>query len=59
MVKYLSFHNSFFNLKILFNVNGKATVVTGPLFHDIIIIKSDGSKPEPSEEDVKSHPRYI
>ncbi len=24
-VKYLNFHNSFFCLKILFNVNGKAT----------------------------------
>jgi hypothetical protein len=23
------------------------------------VTKSDGSKPEPSEEDVKSHPRYI
>jgi hypothetical protein len=22
------------------------------------VTKSDGSKPEPSEEDVKSHPRY-
>jgi hypothetical protein len=23
------------------------------------VTKTDGSKPEPSEEDVKSHPRYI
>jgi hypothetical protein len=23
------------------------------------VTKSDGSKPEPSKEDVKSHPRYI
>jgi hypothetical protein len=31
MVKYLSFHNSSFCLKILFNVNGKATVCDTPL----------------------------
>jgi len=31
IVKYLSFHSSFFCLKILFNINGKATSVTHPL----------------------------
>jgi hypothetical protein len=31
MVKYVSFHNSFFCLKIHFNVNGKAHSVKHPL----------------------------
>jgi len=31
-VKYLSFHNFSFALKILLNVNGKATSVAHPLF---------------------------
>jgi hypothetical protein len=42
----------------------------GPMFEDAQmrlktgttkgeVTKSDGSKPKPSEEDVKSHPRYI
>jgi hypothetical protein len=31
MVKYLSFHNSLFCLKIRFDVNGKATLCAHPL----------------------------
>ncbi len=39
MVKYLSFHNFFFFLKILFNVNGKATVwLTHPLFFHLTTV---------------------
>jgi hypothetical protein len=32
MVKYLSFHNSSFVVRYVSNVNGKARVVTHPLF---------------------------
>jgi hypothetical protein len=32
MVKYLSFHNSSFALKILYNVNGKAMAKHTPCF---------------------------
>jgi hypothetical protein len=46
------------------------TPTEGPMFEDAQmrlktgttkgeVTKSDGSKPKPSEEDVKSHPRYI
>jgi len=35
MMKYLSFHNSFFCLKILFNVNGKATMWHTPCSLDL------------------------
>jgi hypothetical protein len=31
MVKYLSFHNSSFALKIMFNVNGEVTLCDTPL----------------------------
>jgi hypothetical protein len=37
MVKYVSFHNSFFCLKIRFNVNGKASMCHTPCFYVGII----------------------
>jgi hypothetical protein len=42
MVKYLSFHNSAFCFKILFNVNGKATVCNTPLVAEVL--KTLGAK---------------
>jgi hypothetical protein len=39
MVKYLSFHNSSFFLKILFHVNGKATVVVRHTCFEVFEIK--------------------
>jgi hypothetical protein len=42
MVKYLSFHHSNFCVKILFNVNGKATVCDTPLVAEVL--KTLGAK---------------
>jgi hypothetical protein len=42
MVKYLSFHHSTFCVKILFNVNGKATVCDTPLVAEVL--KTLGAK---------------
>jgi hypothetical protein len=43
MVKYLSFHNSSFCLKILLKVNGKAHRVTHPLFGVMLKLETLGS----------------
>jgi hypothetical protein len=40
MVKYLSFHNSSFALRLIFNVNGKAKVLHIPLLHQQIFLSS-------------------